>query len=80
MNGRTERNSIDLTTANAVMELEARIQCRLNGRLCYFRLVVADQGVILRGRSQTYYVKQLAQHAVMDATELPVLANEIEVS
>jgi len=33
----------------------------------------------LRGRAKTYYAKQLAQHAVMEATDLPVLANEIEV-
>jgi hypothetical protein len=39
-----------------------------------------DGGVILRGHSQTYYAKQLAQQAVMEATRLRILANEIEVS
>ena len=30
--------------------------------------------------TNTYYAKQLAQHAVMEMTEVPILANEIEVS
>ena len=44
------------------------------------RLVVVDKGLILRGYAHTYYAKQLAQHWVMEATRLPILANEIEVS
>jgi hypothetical protein len=38
-----------------------------------------DNGLVLKGHSRTYYAKQLAQHAVMEATQLPILANEIEV-
>jgi hypothetical protein len=34
--------------------------------------------VVLEGHAQTYYVKQLAQHAVMEA-DLPIIANDIEV-
>jgi len=41
---------------------------------------VAKEGLVLRGRAQTYYAKQLAQHAVVEAAGLPILANEIEVS
>jgi hypothetical protein len=36
-------------------------------------------GLILRGLTTTYYAKQLAQHAVMEATAIPIVANEIEV-
>ena len=71
---------IDLTTANGAAELEARIQCRLSGKVCEFRLVVVESGLILRGRAHTYYAKQLAQHAVMKATGLRIVANQIEVS
>jgi hypothetical protein len=39
-----------------------------------------DKGLILRGYAHAYDAKQLAQDAVMVATELPILANEIEVS
>jgi hypothetical protein len=80
MKGQSSEPSIDLTTANEATELEARIQCRLGGQIREFRLVVVENGLILRGRAHTYYAKQLAQHAVMEATELRILANEIEVS
>jgi hypothetical protein len=60
-------------------ELEARVQCRLGGRVLHFRLDWRESGLVLRGHSLTYYAKQLAQHAVMAATNLPIRANEIEV-
>jgi hypothetical protein len=59
--------------------LECRIASRLEGRIRNFRLLLLDDGVILRGRSHTYYGKQLAQELVMQTTDLSVLANEIEV-
>ena len=71
---------IDLTTANGAAEFEARIQSRLAGRVREFRLILVESGLILRGRAHTYYAKQLAQHAVMKATGLRVVANQIEVS
>jgi len=80
MEGQTTETSIDLTTANGATELEARIQCRLGGQIREFRLAIVDKGLILRGYAHTYYAKQLAQHAVMEATGLPILANEIEVA
>jgi hypothetical protein len=76
----TTEPSIDLATANGAIELETHIQCRLSGQIRELRLVVVDKGLILRGYAHTYYAKQLAQHWVMEATRLPILANEIEVS
>jgi hypothetical protein len=55
------------------------LSSRLRGRTHDIRLLVRDDGVILQGSSRTHYVKQLAQEAVMEATDLPVLANEIQV-
>jgi hypothetical protein len=60
-------------------QLETHVQSRLNGRVRHFRLVVRGNGLILTGQARTYYAKQLAQHAVMEASALPILANEIEV-
>jgi hypothetical protein len=74
-----EKN-IDITTVNGATELETQVQCRLTGQIREFRLMVVDKGLILRGHAHTYYAKQLAQHAVMEATGLPIVANEIEVS
>jgi hypothetical protein len=80
MNDQTTERNIDLTTVKGVRGLEARILCRLGRFVREFQLIDADKGLILRGRAHTYYAKQLAQHAVMEATRLRILANEIEVS
>jgi hypothetical protein len=61
------------------VRLEARVQHRLSGRIQDLRVLVRDDGLILQGRAHTYYAKQLAQHAVMEASPLPIRANEIEV-
>jgi hypothetical protein len=58
----------------------AGILWRLGAQVRDFEILVTDEGVCLRGRVSTYYAKQLAQHAVMNATRIPILANEIEVS
>ncbi len=60
--------------------LETRLQGQLNGRVRDLRLSFLGSGLVLRGFARTYYAKQLAQHAVMQETELPILANQIEVS
>jgi hypothetical protein len=79
MSAETRDTSMDLATVNGAAELEARVQCQLSGRVRDFRLIRADKGLVLRGHTHTYYAKQLAQHAVMQATEFMILANEIEV-
>jgi len=63
-----------------VTQLEAHVRSRLTGRVRDLQLVRRGDGLILRGRARTYYAKQLAQHAVMQASTLALLANEIEVS
>lgn len=62
-----------------VAELELLVACKLSGRIRDLRLEVGERGVTLRGYARTYYAKQLAQHAVMEATDLPIVANEIWV-
>ncbi len=79
MHGLTMDPYLEMTISEAVAELESQIQCQLGGRIRDFRLIVVDGGLMLRGRCSTYYAKQLAQHAVMEASSLPILANEIEV-
>jgi hypothetical protein len=58
---------------------KARISSLLGGRIDGLRLLIRDDGIILQGRSRTYHAKQLALQAVMEATELPIVANEIVV-
>jgi hypothetical protein len=59
--------------------LESLMQRRLGNRIRDLRIVLQPGGVILRGRTATYHAKQLAQHAVMEFGNLPILANDIEV-
>jgi hypothetical protein len=69
----------DLTTTDGIHQLVAWVQTRLGRRLQAFQVVVDDQGLVLLGKTQTYYAKQLVQNEVMAATDLPILANHIEV-
>ena len=71
---------MDLACQDELGRLEELVKRRLNGRLRSFELVVRDDGLILRGRTTTYYAKQLAQHAIMAATQVRIAANDIEVT
>lgn len=63
-----------------LQQLELHLQSRLSGRVRDLRLVIRDGGLILHGHAHTYHAKQLARHAVMEAINLPILVNDIEVS
>ena len=65
---------------NLLGELEVRLQTRLGSQICGLRVVSCSNGLTLQGRSRSYYAKQLAQHALMDESDLPIIANEIEVA
>jgi hypothetical protein len=69
----------DVVILENLAEIEEHVRCRLAGRVRDFQLVACNEGVALWGYARTYYVKQLAQHTVMEATGLPSRANEIEV-
>jgi hypothetical protein len=77
MNQQPERSTV---TEEELTRIEEHIQSRLMGRVRDLQLVVRDNGLVLRGHSHSYYAKQLAQHAVMEATRVPFQANEIEVT
>jgi hypothetical protein len=79
MNYLAPESTIDLTEMSETTQIEARIRSRLSGRIRGLQVLQENNGLILQGRTPTYYAKQLAQHAVMAATDLPILANEIEV-
>ncbi len=60
--------------------LERHARRRLGGRVQGFRLLIQGCGLVLQGTTLTFHAKQIAQHAIMEATRLPILANEIEVA
>jgi hypothetical protein len=68
------------TPASIVAQIEARIRGRLGGQVSDLRVVMRGDGMALQGHSRTHHAKQLAQHVAMEATELPILANEIQVA
>ena len=71
-----------LLTMNCLTEeerLENLLQTRLGSRVRDLRVQLQDMGLILLGRASTYHAKQLAQHAVMEVSSLPIHANEINV-
>ncbi len=62
----------------AAWELNVRLPGHFLSRPQQGNLACGD-GLVLEGHTHTYYAKQLAQHAVMEAVDLPIHANEIVV-
>jgi hypothetical protein len=60
-------------------ELEVQLQRKLRGQVHDLRVLQRGSGLALQGYAYTYYAKQLAQHALMEATSCPLLSNEIQV-
>ena len=71
----TERDS----RAAEIDRLAADTAEKLRGRLSGLRLELRGGGIVLCGTARSFYAKQLAQHAVMSGTDLPIVRNEIEV-
>ncbi len=65
------------TTAGS--PLDVVLNDMLGHRVRGLSVEVCGGQLILRGQADSYHVKQLAQHAAMAATGLPIAANEIEV-
>jgi hypothetical protein len=71
---------IDPAAREVLEELENQVRDRLGGQVRGFQLDFRDGGLVLRGRTRTYYAKQCVQHLVMAATDLPIAANDVEVT
>jgi len=80
MQADVRQTRIDLRNGDEAARLESLVGSRFVGRLWEFHVLLARDGLILRGNCQTYHVKQLAQHTVMEATGASIAANEIKVS
>jgi len=60
-------------------ELEVQLKSQFEGRVHDFQLLRDEKGLVLLGRTNSYYMKQLAQEAVRQGSELPIAANRIAV-
>lgn len=72
---REERVSQD-----ALAELAIRVCERSFRRVWDLRLILREDGVILSGLADSYYAKQLAQHALLVEATFRLRANEIVVT
>lgn len=59
--------------------VERFVRLRTGGTIRSLHVEVHDGEVLLSGRTSTYYNKQLATHAALDAASAMTLINEIEV-
>ena len=73
----SEQARTDTATRETLARIEEHVRHRLTGLLRDFQLVFRDKGLVLRGRVQTYYAKQLAQHAVMEASSLVPMTQKL---
>ena len=60
--------------------IEKAVQSETDWGVTNLTVEVGPHGVLLRGRCDTYYTKQLAQHAAMRLPGGDRLVNSIEVS
>jgi hypothetical protein len=69
--------SATLPTTRAL--LEARVLARTGRRVRELSVEVFDERIVLRGKAESFHVKQLAQHGVWDLLPAAKLNNQIEV-
>ena len=62
-----------------LQDVEIRIRFEFSGRIHNFHIKRLYDGLALQGQTKTYYSKQEVQHAVMEATKIPIRANNIVV-
>lgn len=67
------------TTSVNLAPIVSEIDRRLRGRLREFHIDREEQGLVLSGAAPSFYVKQLAQHAVKQMTRVPIARNDIHV-
>jgi hypothetical protein len=75
----SQRGTQGTGLTDELSQIAGQVRDQLRGRLQNFLLVAAEHGLVLEGRSRTYYAKQLAQELVMQSTKMPIKANSIEV-
>jgi hypothetical protein len=60
-------------------ELERSVHSRTGRRIRGLMIELRPERIVLRGKAQTYYLKQLAQHGVCDLLPQVSLENAIVV-
>lgn len=63
-----------------MVELEALLRRRFQGRIRHLELTLEDGNLVLRGLATTYYAKQLAQQLLLQETQAIAIRNAIVVT
>ena len=66
-------------THDLTSTIKHRIHSRTHGRVWNLHVEFNGQAVVLRGRTATYYTKQLAQHGALEILSGQPVVNDIEV-
>jgi hypothetical protein len=66
-------------TEEKLRQLEVHLKGELNGRIRDAKLLARHGGLVITGFARSFHTKQLAQQILMRTTDLPIVANEIEV-
>lgn len=69
-----------MPATSELIPIVSEVRRLLRGRLQRFQIERCGEGLVLAGAAPTFYVKQLAQHAVKRLSRVPIARNEIEVS
>jgi len=77
MTPQLEQSRLQSTFAHMVEQL---VRDRTMGLIQGLHVEVFDNELVLNGRTSTYYAKQLATHAALDACDHITLTNDIEVN
>ena len=73
------RGILEVSPREIADTVERYVRLRTGGTIRSLHVEVHDGEVLLSGRTSTYYNKQLATHAALDAASAMSLTNEIEV-
>ncbi len=73
------RGILEVSPREIADTVERYVRLRTGGTIRSLHVEVHDGEVLLSGRTATYYNKQLATHAALDAASEMSLTNEIEV-
>ena len=70
---------LDSFPLTLVERIEQAVYTRTGGRIRGLHVQVADNGIVISGRTSTYYVKQLVTHAAMETSDELLVVNKVEV-
>ena len=71
--------TITPTPHDLTSTIKHRIHSRTHGRVWNLHVEFNGQVLVLRGRTATYYTKQLAQHGALEILNGQPVVNDIEV-